>query len=122
MSLDKFSCCVVQKCLELEMNEYVETLIQIILDNAFSICSDEFGSFVVLKVIQTKSPEIQRLMIEKLFSNFSFVCSTKNSIQIIEKSLEFVKGKLLKDIINCLLYIDNVIQMTNNSSGLFSKF
>ncbi len=122
MSVDKYSCCVVQKCLELPINQYVEKLIDLVIDNCFDLCVDEYGSYVVLKVIQTKPSQIQKKMVEKLLSNFNLVCSTKNSIQIIEKSLEFIKGRLLKDLIYYLLSIETISVMANNSSGLFSKY
>lgn len=121
MSIDKHSCCVVQKCLELPINHYVEKLIDLLIENAYELCINEYGSYVILKIIQTKPCQIQKKIIEKLLSNFNLICSTKNSIQIIEKSLEFIKDKLLKDIIYNLLSIEKVMVIANNSSGLFSK-
>lgn len=122
MSVDRYSCCVVQKCLELPINQYVEKLIELVIENAYDLCVDEYGSYVVLKVIQTKPSQVQKKMIEKLLSNINLTCSTKNSIQILEKSLEFIKGRLLKDLIYYLLSIETVTIMANNSSGLFSKY
>jgi len=47
------------------------------------------------------------------------VCSTKSSIQIIEKSLEYVKGPQQKELIDFLITVDSVVFMANNPSGLF---
>jgi pumilio RNA-binding family len=122
LSFHKFGCCVVQKCLEYPINQHMTKLIVLVSNSILPFSKDVYGSYVVSKIIKSNISNYQCNILKELTDNFKEVCNSKNSIQLIEKSLEYLKDGILYNLIYFLLQPGSIMILAEISSGLFSKF
>jgi len=122
LSLHKFGCCLIQKVLEYPINPFIENLTILLSNYILPFSKDIYGSYVISKIIQSNLYEHQCNIIKELTNNFEEVCNNKNSIHLIEKSLEYLKDDILYFLITFLLQPSSIFLLAENSSGLFSKF
>ena len=122
LSFHKFGCCVVQKCLEYPVNQYITKLIVSVSNHILPFSKDLYSSYVISKIIKSNISKYQFAILKELTDNFQDVCNSKNSIQLIEKSLEYLKDGILFNLIHFLLQPSSIMILAEISSGLFSKF
>ena len=122
LCIDKFGCCVIQKCFEVPINHYVKILINLIEEFALYLSNDDYGSYAILKILQTQETDTLKRFMDKLVSNICKGKLTNNYIKVIEKSLEYIGSNLINYIAPHILDPKVVTCMADSPSCLFGKF
>ena len=73
ISITKYGCCVIQKCLNNGINEQREKLVYLILQNTFFLITNQFGNYIYQCLLFLNDDNINMKMINYFSSNhFSF--------------------------------------------------
>ena len=88
ISINKFGCCTIQKCLTNNDKNFKTKFLNLIYENINFLLSNQFGTFIFQFMIENETKEIKINLINKILPNFMKICKTKYSSNTIEKCLE----------------------------------
>ena len=136
LAAKKYSCCVLQKCIEYSNDIQKKAFLKSIAEKSFGLFNDQYGNYVVQYCINLCDYEINKIFIKNILINIIQFSTQKYSSNIIEKcidccdetSREIIIQKFCdKEIVEKLLfdmYGNYVLQKVINLSKepLTSKF
>ena len=136
LAAKKYSCCVLQKCIEYSNDVQKKAFLKSIAEKSFGLFNDQYGNYVVQYCINLCDYEINKIFIKNFLINIIQFSTQKYSSNIIEKcidccdetSREIIIQKFCdKEIVEKLLfdmYGNYVLQKVINLSKepLTSKF
>ena len=99
ISITKYGCCVIQKCLNNASKEQREKLIYLVLQNTFYLIENQFGNYIYQCVLFLKDDNINLKIINVIFPQLIPLCKEKYSSNVIEKLFDIGNDR----IVNCLI-------------------
>ena len=118
IAINKFGCCVIQKCLNNGTKEQTEKIIYLIINNLFLLINNEFGNYIIQKIILFNKDFINYKIVEMFYNNLYYICNDKYSSNVIEKLLEIENKDLIEKIIRKLTENEKIIMsLISNQYG-----
>ena len=99
ISITKYGCCVIQKCLNNASKEQREKLIYLVLQNTFYLIENQFGNYIYQCVLFLKDDNINMKIINIIFPQLIPLSKEKYSSNVIEKLFDICNER----IVNCLI-------------------
>ena len=109
IAINKFGCCVIQKCLNNGTKEQKEKIIYLIIKNFFLLINNEFGNYIIQKIILFNKDFINYKIVEMFYNNLYYFCNDKYSSNVVEKLLEIDNKDLIEKIIRKLTENEKII-------------
>ena len=100
ISITKYGCCVIQKCLNNGTIEQREKLIYLILQNTLFLIKNQFGNYIYQCLLLLKDDNVNMKMINIIFPQIIILCKEKYSSNVIEKLFDIQNEKIVNYIIN----------------------
>ena len=88
LATKKYSCCVLQKCIEYSNEIQKKKFLKAIALKSFGLFNDQFGNYVVQYCINLCDYEINKIFVENFMNNILKFSTQKYSSNIIEKCME----------------------------------
>ena len=107
LAMKKYSCCVLQKCIEYSNEKQKKKFLMEIAVKSFCLFNDQYGNYVVQYCINLCDYEINKIFVENFLYNIIQFSTQKYSSNIIEKCMECCDEKT-KEMI-CQKYYDKDI-------------
>ena len=107
LAMKKYSCCVLQKCIEYSNDKQKKDFLKEIAMKSFGLFNDQFGNYVVQYCVNLCDFEINKIFVQNFLYNLIKFSSQKYSSNIIEKCMDCCDEET-KELI-CQKYCDKVI-------------
>ena len=118
IAITKYGCCVIQKCLINGNKEQKEKIVCLILENTFSLITNQFGNYVYQCIILLKDEKINYKIFEIIYNKIIPLCKEKYSSNVIEKILDINNPILVNQLIKHITKNDNkIIELLTNKYG-----
>ena len=118
IAITKYGCCVIQKCLINGNKEQKEKIVCLILENTFSLITNQFGNYVYQCIILLKDEKINYKIFEIIYNKIIPLCKEKYSSNVIEKILDINNPILVNQLIEDITKNDNkIIELLTNKYG-----
>ena len=118
IAITKYGCCVIQKCLINGNKEQKEKIVCLILQNTFSLITNQFGNYVYQCIILLKDEKINYKIFEIIYNKIIPLCKEKYSSNVIEKILDINNPILVNQLIKHITKNDNkIIELLTNKYG-----
>ena len=88
LAMKKYSCCVLQKCIEYSNNAQKKAFLKVIATKSFGLFNDQYGNYVVQYCINLCDYEINKIFAENFLYNIIKFSTQKYSSNIIEKCMD----------------------------------
>ena len=88
LAIKKYSCCVLQKCIEYSNNKQKKDFLKVIAVQSFGLFNDQYGNYVVQYCINLCDYEINKIFVDNFLSNIINFSTQKYSSNIIEKCMD----------------------------------
>ena len=88
LAMKKYSCCVLQKCIEYSNNNQKKAFLKVIATKSFGLFNDQYGNYVVQYCINLCDYEINKIFAENFLYNIIKFSTQKYSSNIIEKCMD----------------------------------
>ena len=102
ISITKYGCCVIQKCLNNGINEQREKLVYLILQNTFFLITNQFGNYIYQCLLFLNDDNINMKMINIIFPQIISLSKEKYSSNVIEKLFDIHNEKIVNYLINSI--------------------
>ena len=100
ISITKYGCCVIQKCLNNGTNEQREKLVYLVLQNTYFLIKNQFGNYIYQCILFLKDDNINMKMVNIIFPHIIPLCKEKYSSNVIEKLFDIQNEKIVNYLIN----------------------
>ena len=118
IAITKYGCCVIQKCLINGNKEQKKKIVCLILENTFSLITNQFGNYVYQCIILLKDEKINYKIFEIIYNKIIPLCKEKYSSNVIEKILDINNPILVNQLIKHITKNDNkIIELLTNKYG-----
>ena len=107
LAMKKYSCCVLQKCIEYSNDKQKKDFLKEIATKSFGLFNDQFGNYVVQYCINLCDFEINKIFVQNFLYNLLKFSTQKYSSNIIEKCMDCCDEET-KELI-CQKYCDKII-------------
>ena len=88
LAMKKYSCCVLQKCIEYSNDKQKKNFLKQIAIKSFGLFNDQFGNYVVQYCINLCDFEINKIFVDNFLNNILKFSTQKYSSNIIEKCMD----------------------------------
>ena len=88
LAMKKYSCCVLQKCIEYSNDEQKKEFLKNIAMKSYCLFNDQYGNYVVQYCINLCDYEINKIFVDNFLNNIIKLSTQKYSSNIIEKCMD----------------------------------
>ena len=116
--INKFGCCVIQKCLINGTKEQKEKIIYLVLKYTFHLIKNQFGNYVYQGVILLKNEKVISKIIDIISDKIISLCKEKYSSNVIEKFFDINNLNIINPLINYLTENElRIMELITNKYG-----
>lgn len=110
ISIQKHSCCVLQRCIQSGHPSQIQILLLAIAQNSDKLFENQFGNYVIQYVISLNNVEINKIILNELLKNFELYSKMKYSSSIIEKCMQYADMDMKKIILEKICNDSNLVR------------
>ena len=112
-----YSCCTLQKCVDIANPQQQETLLIRIAEQTDALITNQYGNYVLQFVLSKRSNSVNGIIVENILKRIIDYAKQKYSSNVIEKCFEFCEQGLRNKIIAAIKTYEVIVTLLFDMYG-----
>ena len=112
-----YSCCTLQKCVDIANPQQQETLLINIAEHTHELITNQYGNYVLQFVLSKRNTSVNGVIVDNILKKIIDYAKQKYSSNVIEKCFEYCEHGLRCKIVNAIKTYETIVTMLFDMYG-----
>ena len=112
-----YSCCTLQKCVDIANPQQQETLLISIAEHTHELITNQYGNYVLQFVLSKRNTSVNEIIVDNILTKIIDYAKQKYSSNVIEKCFEYCEHGLRCKIVNAIKTYEHIITLLFDMYG-----
>ena len=112
-----YSCCTLQKCVDIANPQQQETLLINIAEHTHELITNQYGNYVLQFVLSKRNTSVNEVIVDNILKKIIDYAKQKYSSNVIEKCFEYCEHGLRCKIVNAIKTYESIVTLLFDMYG-----